>query len=289
MGRISYSQLSMYNQCPYRWKLNYIDKLRVSESNIYLIFGIAFHEVLQLYLDTMFKKTIREANELDLPRILRDNMVREFENAKESDGKEPCTLEEIKEFYDDGIYIIDFFKKHRSEYFTNVGGWELIGCEIPVDLVLKNNLNWIGYLDVVLYHKPTNVIKIIDIKTSTMGWNKWQKQDFNKTSQLLLYKRFYSEMYDHPISDIEIEYFIVKRKLWENAKFPQKRVQKFVPANGTPSLNKVGNLLSEFVQGAFDDNGEKLDKEYEKKPSVKNCKWCEFKDLPDHCDRLLKK
>ena len=45
MSRISYSQLSMYSDCPLRWKLNYVDKLRISESNIYLIFGTAMHEV----------------------------------------------------------------------------------------------------------------------------------------------------------------------------------------------------------------------------------------------------
>ena len=31
MARISYSQLSMFNECPQRWKLNYVDKLSVSE------------------------------------------------------------------------------------------------------------------------------------------------------------------------------------------------------------------------------------------------------------------
>ena len=51
------------------------------------------------------------------------------------------------------------------------------------------------------------------LKTSTMGWNKWQKKDENKTQQLLLYKQFYSKMYNHPIEKIEVEYFIVKRKL----------------------------------------------------------------------------
>ena len=51
MSRISYSQLSMYNDCPLRWKLNYVDKLSISESNIYLIFGTAMHEVIQTYLE----------------------------------------------------------------------------------------------------------------------------------------------------------------------------------------------------------------------------------------------
>ena len=47
MNRISYSQLSMFSDCPQRWKLNYIDKKRISEPSIYLLFGTAMHEVLQ--------------------------------------------------------------------------------------------------------------------------------------------------------------------------------------------------------------------------------------------------
>ena len=52
-SRISYSQLSMFSDCPLRWKLNYVDNLRISESNIYLIFGTAMHEVLQKYLEIL--------------------------------------------------------------------------------------------------------------------------------------------------------------------------------------------------------------------------------------------
>ena len=59
MGRISYSQLSMYSDCPLRWKLNYVDKLSVSESNIYLIFGTAMHTVLQKYLEIMYHDSVR--------------------------------------------------------------------------------------------------------------------------------------------------------------------------------------------------------------------------------------
>ena len=47
-----------------------------------------------------------------------------------------------------------------------------------------------GYLDLVFYHERSNKIKIIDIKTSTKGWNKWQKKDDSKQAQLLLYTTF---------------------------------------------------------------------------------------------------
>ena len=276
MARISYSQLSMFNECPQRWKLNYVDKLSISESNIYLVFGTAMHEVIQTYLDIMYNNSVKNAEKLDLNKMLFDNMCEEFKKAKEQDGKPPCTKEEISEFFQDGVEILNFIKSKRNQYFQK-RDYELIGCEVPIELKLKKNVGFIGYLDLVILHKPTNTLKIIDIKTSTRGWNKYQKADKNKTQQLLLYKQFYAEQYNHPIENIEVEYFIVKRKLWENTDFPQKRVQKFVPASGKPSMNKVIKGLDLFLDVAFDDEGKHNTDKIFALPSKKACKWCEFR------------
>ena len=275
----------MYSECPLRWKLNYVDRLKISESNIHLIFGTSMHEVLQHYLNVMYGETAKKADEIDLNEMLRDKLVEQFKLAEEKDGKPPCTKEDLMEFFDDGVNIIDFFKKKRGEYFSK-RDWELIGCEIPIEVDLKNNIKMVGYLDVVMRHIPTDSIKIIDIKTSTMGWNKWMKKDENKTQQLLLYKQFYSKQYNHPIERIEVEYFIVKRKLWEKAMFPQKRVQKFAPASGKPSMNKVNGRLLNFVNEAFTEDGEKKD-DMVATPSKKSCKWCEFKGT-EYCDKGIK-
>ena len=281
MGRISYSQISMYSECPLHWKLNYVDKLKIRESSIHLIFGSAMHEVLQTYLNIMYMDSVKNADILDLNKLLRDKLIEQFKQAEEQDGKPPCTKEELMEFFDDGILIIDFFKKRRNQYFSK-RDWELIGCEIPIEVDLKNNIQMVGYIDVVMRHIPTDSIKIIDIKTSTMGWNKWMKKDENKTQQLLLYKQFYSKQYNHPIERIEVEYFIVKRKLWEKAMFPQKRVQKFVPASGKPSMNKVNGRMLKFINEAFTEDGEKKN-DMIATPSKKACKWCEFKKT-EHCE-----
>ena len=276
MGRISYSQLSMFSECPKRWKLNYVDGLRIFESNIYLVFGTAMHEVLQTYLEILYNDSAKNADLLDLNEMLRDKLVEQFKIAEESDGKAPCTKKDLQEFFEDGVAIIDFVKKRRNDYFGK-RGFKLIGCEVPIEVMLKKDIKMVGYLDVVILDEIHNTIKIIDIKTSTRGWNKWQKMDENKTQQLLLYKQFYSEQYNHPIDKIEVEYFIVKRKLWENIDFPQKRVQKFVPASGKPSMNKVAKRLDLFLENAFTDKGEhKTDKIFAL-PSKKACKWCEFR------------
>ena len=275
MSRISYSQLSMFSECPMHWKLKYIDDLAMQEPSIHLLFGTAMHEVIQTWLEVMYHDSIKNANKLNLEQRLHDKMMEQFKKDKEAYGKNPCSLEELREFFQDGVEILDFVKKRRADYFSK-RGYKLIGCEVPIDVDLKKNIKMVGYLDIVILDEYHNTLKIYDIKTSTMGWNKWMKKDENKTQQLLLYKQFYSKQYNHPIDKIEVEYFIVKRKLWENAMFPQKRVQKFSPASGKPSMNKVVNRLDIFLNKAFTEDGEQKD-DMKATPSKKSCRWCEFR------------
>ena len=280
MNRISYSQISMYGDCPLRWKLNYVDDLRIFESNIHLIFGTAMHEVLQTYLEVMYNDSIKNADLLPLEEMLKDKLIEQFKSREEEEGKAPCTKEDLQEFFQDGVDILDFFRKKRGDYFQK-RQYELIGCEVPIEVMMKKDIKMVGYLDIVLKHIPTDTITIFDIKTSTRGWNKWMKADKNKTQQLLLYKQFYSKQYGVPIENIEVEYFIVKRKLWEEAMFPQKRVQKFSPASGTVSMNKVNKGLNLFLENAFDDKGE-YKSDMVATPSKKACRFCEFKNT-EYC------
>ncbi len=285
MKKISYSQLSLYNECPHHWKLRYIDKIRTMESSIHLIFGSAMHTTLQIYLDKMYRESIKNANELNLGKILQEELIKEFKGAKEKDKKDPCTKNEINEFFDDGLSIIEWFKKRRNSYFKKQN-WELLGCEVPLDVELKNGIRFIGYMDVVLKHIPTNRIKIIDIKTSSWGWNKYQKANKNKTSQLLLYKQFFSKQENYKLDNIDVEYFIVKRKLYPNTDFPQKKIQTFTPAHGKVSLNKVTNSLHNFLDNAFDENSEFKVNQIAT-PSKSSCKWCEFNQT-EYCDKGMR-
>ena len=95
-----------------------------------------------------------------------DKLIEQFKIAKESDDKEPCTKEELQEFFEDGVAIIDFVKKRRNDYFGK-RGYKLIGCEVPINVKLKKDIKMVGYLDVVILDEFHNTLKIIDIKTST--------------------------------------------------------------------------------------------------------------------------
>ena len=283
MNRISYSQFNQWAVCPHKWKLNYIDKHRQFTDNIHTLFGTSMHEVLQRYLTVMYTDSIKTANEIDLNELLAHRMKSNFLGIVEKNGGvEFCTKEDMNEFYGHGVHMLDWFKKNRGMYFSK-RGYELLGVEIPLDFNMYNNIKFIGYIDVVIKDTVRNRIKIIDIKTSTMGWNKYMKADKNKTDQLLLYKQFYGAQHEIPLDKIDVEYFIVKRKLYEKVDFPQRRVQTFSPANGKPSINKVINNLNQFIEESFIDGEYNTEHTYIKSPSKKNCRFCEFNQT-EHCD-----
>ena len=277
MAKVSFSQYQLYSTCPRAYKLRYIDKLGESSANIYTIFGTAIHETIQHFLSVMYGVSKKQAMEIDTDKLLLDWMRKEFikENDKLTEGT-VCTQLELEEFYGDGRRIIEWFKKKIDKFYTKTG-FELVGIEIPLNAKVKEGVNFIGFIDVLLKDKTTQDYIIIDLKTSTRGWNKYQKADKIKTSQMLLYKKFYSEKYDIPLDKIKVEYQILKRKLWEAADFPVPRISKFVPANGKPSVNRAWDGFLGFVNNVFGENGEIIQTDFPTNKG-KHCDWCEFKE-----------
>jgi|TARA_B100000287_G_scaffold49548_1_gene43915 hypothetical protein len=274
MGKISYSQFSQWDKCPYTWKLNYVDKAETFKGNIYTLFGSAVHETIQAYLVCYYERTIKEADNLPLRDILQYRMEENYKISKEQHGDDfEVSLDEMKEFFNDGCNIIDEFLKRKSSYFPKKNT-ELVGIEIGLNHAVSDSIKFRGYMDVVLHNKTTGRIKIIDIKTATMGWNKYMKADKNKTNQLLLYKYFFSKEKEISIDKIDVEYLILKRRLYENFDYPQKRIQTFSPASGKPSINKVMNRLQEFIDECFDEDGNVVDNDYEKCEKHKKCILC---------------
>ena len=275
---ISYSQFSQYLECPKKWELNYVRGYKVFTSTIHTVFGTALHEALQYYLQFMYDNSGAAADREDIEGMFEEKLRNEYKTQYEKNNKQHFSSpEELREFYNDGVDIIKYVKKHRSKYFSKKG-WYLVGCEIPITLIPNykfKTVKYQGYLDLVMFHEPTNTFKIIDIKTSTRGWNNKAKKEEIKQFQLILYKKFFAELFNIPIENIKIEFFIVKRKTYDNPDFHISRVQQFVPASGKVKLNKVTRLLDEFITEAFDKEGEYKDKDYQMITTDK-CMWCPF-------------
>lgn len=285
---ISYSQLSIYNQCKKRWSLQYKEGNRIFTSSVSTVFGTSIHETIQLYLDTMYNKSGAEADRLNLEEIFENKLREEYSKQfKKNKNQHFVSPQELREHFDDGVAILNFLKKNRGKYFRKKY-WHLVGCEIP----LRSNPNpklpnvvFEGFIDVVLYNELTESFLILDIKTSTRSWGDKQKKDKSKQHQLLLYKKYFSEQFNIPIELIDVEFFIVKRKIIEDSEFPQKRIQRFVPPSGKNSINQATKSIESFVNEAFDKNGHK-NIEATHNPNPHNCKFCPFA-FTQHCNKAV--
>lgn len=289
---ISYSQMSIYRGCQHRWKLQYKDKIKRFTSSIHTVFGTAIHEVMQHYLDVMYETSGANADKIDLEKFFQEKFIGEYQKQYKSNNSEHfSSAEEMREFFEDGIGILNWFKKKRSKYFSK-RGYHLVGCEIPITIApnkMYNNVLYLGYLDVVMYNEKTNKFNIIDIKTSTRGWREQDKKNEDKQFQLLLYKQFFSEQYGIPLEDINIEFFILKRKVldWDDEKLmsPHQayRVQTFTPPSGKIKINRAKTAVNDFINECFDSNGKIKEKNYPKSPSKWNCRFCAYSQDKKTC------
>ena len=171
---ISYSQMSTYLSCPHKWSLQYKDGYYTSEASINMTFGTALHETLQHYIAVIYNISGAEADRIDLEAYFeerfRETYLKDYKSNKNVHFSDPV---EMRDFYEDWLEIIKTIKKLRSGLFSKQG-WFLVGCEVPIlitPIPEYKNILYKGYLDVVLYHEPTNSLKIMDIKTSTKGWD----------------------------------------------------------------------------------------------------------------------
>ena len=257
---ISFSQYSVYESCPYRWYLSYGKGIYLFSASINTVFGTAIHEALQTYLTIMFTDSVKKADEFDVLEL--------------------------------------FERRFREEYIKEVGNsggvhfstrdYELLGMEIPILVPLKEDSDTFlfqGFVDFIYRDKLEGTVYIEDFKTSTKGWRDYEKKDEVKQAQILLYKNFFSKQFGVSLDNIVPRFRILKRKLYENADFPQSRIQVHEPANGKAKVHQAVQKLINFINDCYNEDTTPKEKQYIKKSSGNNCRFCPFKDSPDMCDK----
>ncbi len=282
---VSFSQYSIYKNCQHQWYLNYVKKLQPFKPSIHLIFGTAFHETLQNYLQVMYDTSATEADKIHLPTYFKTKLIELYK--QNSEAGHFSNPEELNEFYEDAVAILDFFKRKRGLFFSKKKT-KLVGIEIPIMAPLLEGYETIkmkGFIDLVIYDEVLDKYTIYDIKTSTRGWSDYEKKDQTKVNQILLYKRFFSMLKNVPEDKIDVEFFIVRRKINESLEYAPARVQEWIPANGVKKVKDAVEDIQNFVKDVFTVDGEYIEKNYPKNTS--KCRFCPYLDRPDLCDRNM--
>ena len=273
---ISYSSISTYSKCPKLWELQYLRNAVPFTQNIYTCFGTAMHETMQEWLTVMYHDTAKAANDMNLKDLLYANMVKAYKSGKAIMGHEHfSTQEELTQFWLEGTHILEWLKKKRAAYFSTKT-MMLAGVETLLYHEIRPGVMFKGLVDLVFYHPNTDRWTIMDIKTSTSGWREDQKKNPNLTAQVILYREFFAKQFNIPVENIDVEYFIVKRRVPKDAEFAamQKRVQQFSPTSGPRKTKDVLVQMNKFISEVVSEDGEYIDKDYKCTNPFGRCEHC---------------
>ena len=106
---ISYSQFSIYHECPHKWELQYKDGLQEYQSTIHTVFGTAMHSAIQHYLTLVYNESGAAADRFDIETFFEDEFRKVYlEEYKANKNTHFNGAAEMREFYDDGIAILNY-------------------------------------------------------------------------------------------------------------------------------------------------------------------------------------
>lgn len=229
--KISFSELKIWDECAYKHKLIYIDKIKKFNGNEYTCFGTALHHVCEnLVIDEstqqqaylMFeKKFLEELTSLkktgyDLDKKMISNMRLQ--------SKDLVTL------------ILPELKKQFVNY-------KVISVEESIYESITDfdtDYNFKGFIDLII-QTDDEKYHVIDWKSCSWGWDMKRRTDKMTTYQLTLYKNFFCLKYNIDASKVETHFALLKRTAKKD------RVEIFRVSSGSRKMKNAIDLLQKAI------------------------------------------
>lgn len=176
----SYSRLILYNQCPYLFKLRYVD-CNKGEKNFFSQYGSFMHKILEKY----------EKGELslfDLCDYYEENFTKEI-----TYPAPPNNYVDIgQSYYDKGMDFLENIDLDLENY-------EILGVEKQVNFSI-GKYKMIGYIDLLLKDKKTGEITVLDHKSGSL---KIKKNGEISKSDEEHFKSFKRQLYLYSVAVID--------------------------------------------------------------------------------------
>ena len=188
--RWSFSRLSSFHTCPLEWEWKYINCNRGCDS-AFGQFGSFNHKILEMYykgeldffdLCNFYEEHYEEEVNLPFPRNAYTDLAQSY--------------------YDKGLAYWESFDLTLDDY-------EILGVEKPVEFKI-DNYEFIGYIDLLLRHKETGEITILDHKSASIKVLKSGKISKSDQAHFLDFQR---QLYLYSIPVIK-EYGRVDHLTW---------------------------------------------------------------------------
>ena len=227
MSHISFSALKVWNDCPWKHKLVYIDKVDGFRGNEHTAFGTAMHSTCE----QLVENNISNAKD-----YFQEQFLKELKDLPED-------LELNKKLIGDmrsqGCMLVDYILPALSEHFHN---YSLVSVEEKLFEPIEgfDDYNFKGFVDLVI-KTPDDKYHIIDWKTCSWGWDTRRKSEKMTTYQLTLYKHFFGLKHNIDSNNIETYFALLKRTAKNN------NVEIFRATSGNKKTENALKLLSKAL------------------------------------------
>lgn len=263
---VSYSEIKNWKECPYRHKLQYVDKIDMSAPSPYLDFGTNLHEGCESFLNT--------------GAIPVEDLLRNIRKAwKENRFEDPEWYSKMPSWYKHEP--VDTWCEWAENMWADVPGfldetfpgWECVAAEEQLyEEIEGKDVKFKGFIDAIIKvprKNGTYKYWILDWKTAkSYGWDRRKKQDFLVQAQIVLYKHYWARKHGIPLKDVGCGFILLKR-----GGKPGKMCE-FVPISAGPKmLEKSVKMVNSMVSGVY------------RKIFIKNrnsCRFCEYYET-EHC------
>lgn len=170
MEKFSYSKLSTFEQCPYKYKLVYVDKHFINQASIATDFGTLIH-----HLEETMANTLKANEQIDYNKIIdllykgdtdkEGNRIKGVDQLKQEYADDFITpdkngrtyLEKVETYIDSGMCRLE-------DYMATNPNLEIIAAEEPFNLTYRGYV-FHGFIDRIFKDKVSGEYIIEDIKT----------------------------------------------------------------------------------------------------------------------------
>jgi hypothetical protein len=232
MPHISFSELKEWTVCPWKHKLNYIDRIKQFKGNEYTTFGSALHTVCEHLVQN-------DIQDYDPHASFQKEFLQNLKNLKEAVPDIEFNSKLVSDMRSQGDHIIQFILPSLTKTF---GSFELIAVEEKLhESIPDQDQNFKGFIDLVIYTPKDKKYHIIDWKTCSWGWDNRKKTEKMITYQLTLYKHFWCKKYNKDYGEVLTHFALLKRTAKKN------NVEIFKVTNGAKKIDNALKLLTKAL------------------------------------------
>jgi len=251
---ISYSELKVWAECPFKHKLMYIDKIKGFIGNEYTAFGGAIHSLCEnAIIDKIepedFEEYFQAAFRQELKKIEVTKPALVMEMLNQANKISPKIIPSVEKYF--GKYEVISVEERL---FEDIQDFE------------DEKYNFKGFIDLVV-KTDDGKYHIIDWKICSWGWNMERKSDRLTTYQLTLYKKFFCQKHNIDPEMVETHFALLKR----TAK--KENVEIFRVTSGPRKTQNANDLLLKALSN--------INRQIKFKNRM-SCDRCEFRKT-EHC------